>query len=30
MIHLRVVSPPDVTTILLPMLDAESAVTRPG
>jgi uncharacterized hydrophobic protein (TIGR00271 family) len=26
MIHLRVASPPDITTTLLPMLDAESAV----
>ncbi len=26
MIHLRVVSPPDVTTTLVPMPDAESAV----
>ncbi len=26
MIHLRVVSPPDVTSALVPMLDAESAV----
>ena len=26
MIHLRVVSPPDVTTTLVPMLDSESAV----
>jgi hypothetical protein len=25
-IHLRVVSPPDVTTTLVPMLDTESAV----